>query len=344
MDLLNNRSLEILHHIVEAYVETGEPIGSLALAQRLGMNVSSATIRNVMARLEEMGLLYAPHTSAGRMPTEAGLRFFVQGLLETGMLSEEDRLEIEAQCLKKGLSFNEILEQATAILSGLSLCASFLVVPKKELVLKHMEFVAIQPGKALVILVTHEGEVENRLIDLPVGIPPSALVEATNYLNHRLVGKTLGDAKQQILKELNSHQLQLDSLSKNIVEKGLALWASEEKDSSLIIQGQSKLLQNISHMEDLEAIRTIFNLLERKETLVHLLDAALKGDGVQIFIGAENELFSHVGCSLVLSPYENQTGKIIGAIGIIGPTRINYRRIIPMVNYTAKIVGHLLKE
>ncbi|MEI8320642.1 MAG: heat-inducible transcriptional repressor HrcA [Alphaproteobacteria bacterium] len=344
MDLINKRSLEILNHIVEAYVETGEPIGSLALAERLGMNVSSATIRNVMARLEEVGLLYSPHTSAGRLPTEAGLRFFVQGLLETGVLSNEDRLMIQSQCVQKGLTVDEVLGQVTSILSGLSSCASFLISPKKELTLKHIEFVSLQPGKALAILVTNDDEVENRLIDVPKGIPPSALAEASNYLNHRLVGKTLTDAKQQILKELSSHQTQLDQLSQNVIEKGLALWSGKEKNPSLIIQGQSKLLHNVAHLEELEAIKNIFGMLEQKETLVHLLDASLQGDGVQIFIGAQNEWFSYGGCSLVLSPYGNSEGKIIGAVGVIGPTRINYGRIIPMVDYTAKIVSHLLKR
>lgn len=343
MDPLNRRSLEILRHVVDAYIQTGEPIGSLTLAQRLGMNVSSATIRNVLSKLEDRGLLYAPHTSAGRLPTEAGLRFFVQGILESDIMSEEDRFIIESKCSQKNLSLPEVLNQAASILSGLSSCASFLIVPKTEPILKHIEFIALEPNKALAVLVTDDGDVENRLIDIPAGIPLSNLTEASNYLNHKLAGQTLSQAKKQILEELRSHEAQLDKLSKSIVQKGLAIWAGKGKDASLVIQGQSKLLQNIAQIEELSIIKNIFDLLERKETLLNLLDASLHGDGVQIFIGAENEWFSHVGCSIVLSSCESSTGKIAGAIGVIGPTRINYGRIIPMVNYTAKIVSHLLK-
>lgn len=344
MHSINKRSLEILNSIVDAYVETGEPIGSLALAQKLGMSVSSATIRSVMARLEEGGLLYSPHTSAGRLPTEAGLRFFVQGLLKTGRVEKDDRTVIEKVCLRKGMTFSQVLEKTTGLLSGLSSCASFLIAPKSEITLKHIEFISLYPGKALVILVTQDGEIENRLVDVPVGLPPTALMEAGNYLNHRLAGRTLTEAKHQVLEELSLHESQLNQSAKKLVEKGLAIWAGAGKKSSLIIQGQSNLLQNISQINELECIKNIFSVLEKKENLVNLLDAAMEGEGVQIFIGAENDWFTHVGCSLVLSPYTRAHDKAVGVLGVIGPTRINYGRIIPMVDYTAKVVSHILDQ
>lgn len=343
MEPLNARSLEILRHIVEAYVETGEPIGSLTVAHRLDMSLSSATIRNIMARLEEMGLLYSPHTSAGRLPTEAGLRFFVQGFLETQELSLEEKRKIEGQCAALGLDMNSLLNQAGTILSGLSSCAGIVIAPKDESILKHIEFIPLDLGKALVIMVSKEGTVENRIIEIPVGIPPASLIEAGNYLNAHLAGKTLEEAKNRIAFELSSHRAKLDEVAEHLVKAGLGVWSGSTKDPALIIQGQSNLLKKVEHMEDLNAIKNIFSLLDRKEVLINLLDGVMKGDGIQIFIGAENEWFQHVGCSLVLSPYENSSGKIVGAIGIIGPTRINYGHIIPVVDYTAKIVSRLIK-
>ncbi|MDC0348946.1 heat-inducible transcriptional repressor HrcA [Alphaproteobacteria bacterium] len=344
MNLLNSRSLEILKHIVDVYVETGEPIGSLTVADRLGNQLSSATIRNVMAKLEDLGLLYSPHTSAGRLPTDEGLRFFVQGLLESSELSQEDKLLIEGKCLEKGLSLVDLLTEVSAILSGLSTCAGLVIIPKEEKTLKQVEFISLDDGCALAIMVTHDGDVENRIVQLPQGFSSSTLIEATNYLNVRLVGRTLSEAKSRIVKELMMHQEDLDYLAKNVIEAGLAVWSGTGKEASLIINGQSNLLSNIEHLEDLNTLKSIFSLLEKKENLINLLDASMKGDGIQIFIGAENEHFRHVGCSLVLSPYENKLGNIVGAIGVIGSTRINYGRVIPMVNYTSKILSRLLSK
>ena len=344
MKLLNPRSLEILRHVVDMYVETGEPIGSLTLAERLGHQLSSATIRNIMEKLEDLGFLYSPHTSAGRLPTDEGLRFFVHGLLESSELASDDRSFIETRCSEKNLSLPQLLGEVSTILSGLSTYAGFVVVPQEEKILRHIEFVPLDDGTALAIMVTHDGDVENRLFQLPQGFSISLLIEAANYLNARLAGRTLEEAKARIVQELSSHQADLDEISQEIVKSGLAIWSGSGKGASLIVNGQSNLLNNVEHLEELNAIKHIFSLLEKKENLINLLDASMKGDGIQIFIGAENEFFQHVGCSLVLSPYENKLGNVMGAVGVIGPKRLNYGRVIPMVNYTAKILSRLLSK
>jgi heat-inducible transcriptional repressor len=339
---LSERSREIFRHIVDAYVETGEPIGSRTISRRLGMNLSPATIRNVMADLEDLGLLYAPHTSAGRLPTDLGLRLFVNGLLEVGNLSQEERESIEGQCSAVGRSVPEVLEEATALLSGLSRCAGLVVAPKTNYPLKHIEFVHLGPGRALVVIVTEGGLVENRIIDVPKGMPPSSLVEASNYLAARLVGRTIEEARTEILQELESQRAELDELATRVVEAGLATWAGGDKGGALIVRGQANLLEDVTALSDLERIRAMFEALETKEALLRLLEAANDAQGIQIFVGAENELFSLAGCSMVLAPYRNSREQVIGAVGVIGPTRINYARIIPMVDYTAQVIGRVI--
>jgi heat-inducible transcriptional repressor len=339
---LSERSREIFRHIVDAYVQSGEPIGSRTLSRRLGQTLSPATIRNVMADLEEAGLLYAPHTSAGRLPTEAGLRLFVHGLLEVGRISEDERASIEGQCAAHGKTLPEMLEEATAVLSGLSHCAGLVLAPKIEARLKHLEFVNVGPGRALVVMVADNGLVENRIIELPTGVPPSTLVEASNYLNARLAGRTLVEARQFIQDELDQQRAQLDQLTGRVVEAGLATWAGSAKDGMLIVRGRANLLDDVTAIGDLERIRTLFQTLETKDTLLRLLDATQQGEGVQIYIGAENGLFSLAGCSMVIAPYANSREQVVGAIGVIGPTRINYARIVPMVDFTAKLIGRLI--
>lgn len=339
---LNNRSIEIFRELVDAYVETGEPVGSRTLSRRLKTSLSPATIRNVMSDLEEAGLLYAPHTSAGRLPTEAGLRFFVHGLLEVGDLTEVDRTYIEQRCTNAGRKVDEVLEEATSMLSGLSKCAGLVLAPKTESPLKHVEFVSLSAGRAILVLITEDGVVENRLIEVPVGIPPSILIEASNYLNGRLAGRTLSDAKRIIFEELKQHKAHLDILTAKVVETGIGVWSEGDQGGSLIVKGQSNLLSNVAGFEDLDHIRDLFMVLDTKETLIQLLDASIQAEGVQIFIGAENSLFSLSGCSLVVAPYKNSRQHILGAIGVVGPTRMNYGKIIPLVDYTAKLVGQLL--
>jgi len=339
---LNERSRAVFREIVDAYVQTGEPMGSRTLSKRLSLALSPATIRNVMADLEDIGLLYAPHTSAGRLPTEAGLRLFVDGLLELGNLSEEDRTSIEARCAGTNRTLAQALEEATAVLSGLSRCAGMVIAPKTDRALKHIEFVNTGDGRAIVVLVTEDGLVENRIIALPVGTPPSALVQAANYLNARIGGRTMDEARGAILAELEASRAQLDVITSRLVEAGLATRGGDNGGGTLIVRGQAHLLEDVSALEDLERIRSLFEILETKELLVRLLELSQGGEGVQIFIGAQNELFSHSGCTMIVSPYSGASGKIVGAIGVIGPTRINYARIVPMVDYTAKVIGRLI--
>jgi len=344
---LNERSREIFRHIVDAYVETGEPVGSRTIARKLGGLLSPATIRNVMADLEYAGLLFAPHTSAGRLPTEAGLRMFVSGLLQTGGLDAEERKTIDAHCQAAGRSAEDVLAQATGTLAGLAQCASLVLAPKVEAPLKHIEFVNLKPGRALVVMVNESGVVENRLIEVPADLPPSALVEAGNFLVAHLAGKTIAEATARILEDLDSRRAQLDELTTKVVKAGLATWGGGPvggRDTALIIKGQSNLLNNVTALEDLESIRHLFTVLEAREQMVRVLDLVGRADGVQIFIGAQNELFGMAGCSMVVAPFQNAREQIVGAIGVIGPTRLNYARIIPMVDYTAKLVGRMLEQ
>ncbi|MGF6226264.1 heat-inducible transcriptional repressor [Inquilinus ginsengisoli] len=339
---LDERSREIFRQIVDAYVQSGEPVGSRTLSRRLGMSLSPATIRNVMADLEDAGLLYAPHTSAGRMPTDAGLRLFVHGLMQLGDVGESERASIDAMCAQAGRGVSEMLEEATSALSGLSACAGLVLAPKTDRPLKHIEFVNLSPGRALVVLVTEDGIVENRVLEVPLGLPASTFVHVTNYLNARIVGRTIGEARTDVLGEIEAQKSQLDSLAAKVVSAGLATW-SGGGGGTLIVKGQSRLLNDVTALEDLERIRGLFQALETKEALLKMLDAANAAEGVQIFIGAENGLFSHTGCSMIIAPYKGGDQRVVGAVGVIGPTRLNYARIIPMVDYTAKMIGRLLR-
>jgi heat-inducible transcriptional repressor len=339
---LNDRAREILRRIIDSYLETGTPVGSRTISRLMGVTLSPATIRNVMADLEEAGLLYAPHTSAGRLPTDAGLRLFVNGLLEVGRLSEEERRNIESQCKTAGRSMPQVLEEATAMLAGLSHCAGLVMAPKADQPLRHIEFVALGNGRALVVLVSEDGAVENRILELPPGLPPSALVQATNYLSAKIAGRTLDEAQREVLVDLEARRAELDELTRKVIEAGLAVASGEGPGGVLIVRGQARLLEDVQAMADLESIRELFAALETKESLLRLLDAAGQADGVQIYIGAESNLFSHAGCSMIIAPFANSREKILGAIGVIGPTRINYARIVPMVDYTAKVIGRVL--
>jgi len=341
---LNERSREIFRHVVDAFVETGEPVGSRTIARKLGGSLSPATIRNVMADLEYAGLLYAPHTSAGRLPTDAGLRMFVSGLLQVGGLDASERSTLEAHCQAAGRSSEDVLNQATGALAGLAQCAGLVLAPKLEAPLKHIEFVNLKPGRALVVMVDEAGTVENRVFEVPKDLRPSALVEAGNFLAARLAGKTVAEARTGILAELDSGRAELDELTTKVVQAGLATWSGDRgnEHDALIVKGQSNLLSNVTALEDLERIRQLFTALEAREQMVRLLDLVGKAEGVQIFIGAQNELFGMAGCSMVVAPFLNSREQIVGAIGVIGPTRLNYARIIPMVDYTAKLVGRIL--
>jgi heat-inducible transcriptional repressor len=339
---LNKRSRDIFRRIVESYVETGEPVGSRAISKMLDGKLSPASIRNVMADLEEAGLLFAPHTSAGRLPTQAGLRLFVDGLLEIGDLSPDERQNIEARCAAQGRGVQDVLREATGLLSGLSHCAGLVVAPKTDVPLRHIEFVDLGPGRALVVLVDDNGLVENRVIDLPLNLPRTALTQASNYLSHRLRGRTMTEAKAEVETELAQRRAELDELSSRVVQAGLAVWAGNEARGTLIIRGQAKLLEDVNAVGDLERIRQLMEELEEQEESLSLLEMTQNGEGVQIFIGSENKLFPASGCTTIVAPFQNSRQQVIGAIGVIGPTRLNYARIIPMVDFTARVVGRLL--
>jgi heat-inducible transcriptional repressor len=341
---LNDRSTAIFRHIVETYLESGDPVGSRTLSRAQNISVSPATIRNVMSDLEEAGLLAAPHTSAGRIPTDLGLRLFVDGMMEMGNLTKAERASITGKCAATGHNVEEVLSDATKALSGLSRCASVVMVPKHDLTVKHIEFVPISGQQALVVLVAEDGSVENRVIEIPLGLPPSALVRAGNFLNARLVGHSLESMGDAIQLELASKQAELDGLAARVVESGIAVWSGGATETaSLLVSGQSKLLENIEAAGDLERIKQLFEELERKKDLIKLMELAKDGRGVRLFIGAENNLFSLSGSSLVVSPYMNAANTVVGVIGVIGPTRLNYARIVPMVDYTAQVVSRLLK-
>ena len=342
---LNERSREIFRQIVESYLATGEPVGSRNLSRILPMTLSPASVRNVMSDLEQLGLVYAPHTSAGRLPTELGLRFFVDALMQIGDLTEQDRNAIEAQVAASGQakSLEAVLTEASGLLSGLSRAAGVVLTAKANPRLKHVEFVQLEPGRALVILVGEDGQVENRVLSLPAGLPVSALIEAGNYVNARIRGRTLDELKAEIEAKLKEGEAQLDALTQKIVAAGLASWSGgENEERKLIVRGQAHLLEDLKALADLERVRLLFDDLETRREVIDLLGRAEQAEGVRVFIGSENKLFSLSGSSTIVAPYHDASGHIVGVLGVIGPTRLNYARIVPMVDYTAKVVSKLL--
>jgi heat-inducible transcriptional repressor len=296
-----------------------------------------------MQDLEQLGLIYAPHTSAGRLPTELGLRFFVDALMQIGDLSDRDRIAIQGQVAGAGKTVEGVLTEASALLSGLTRAAGVVLTAKANVRLKHIEFVRLEPERALVILVAEDGQVENRVLNLPIGLPTSALTEAANFLNVHIRGKTLAEAKGELETALEAARAELDALTQKIVADGLASWSGGEEDErKLIVRGHANLLEDLKAVEDLERVRRLFDELETKRGIADLLGRAERAEGVRIFIGSENKLFSLSGSSTIIAPYRDATGGIVGVIGVIGPTRLNYARIVPMVDYTAKIVSKLL--
>jgi len=342
---LNERSREIFRQIVESYLATGEPVGSRNLSRILPMTLSPASVRNVMSDLEQLGLVYAPHTSAGRLPTETGLRFFVDALMQIGDLTEHDRKAIEAQVAGAGQSksLEAVLTEASGLLSGLSRAAGVVLTAKSNQRLKHIEFVRLEPERALVVLVTEDGQVENRVLNIPVGLPTSALIEAANFLNARIRGRTLAEVRAEIEQRLKQGQAELDQLTQKIIAAGLASWSGgESEERKLIVRGQAHLLEDLKALADLERVRLLFDDLETRREVIDLLGRAEQAEGVRIFIGSENKLFSLSGSSTIVAPYHDASGHIVGVLGVIGPTRLNYARIVPMVDYTARVVSKLL--
>lgn len=342
---LNERSREIFRQIVESYLTTGEPVGSRNLSRLLPISLSPASVRNVMSDLEQLGLIYAPHTSAGRLPTEIGLRFFVDALMQVGDLTDQDRRSIEAQIAgsQSAKSIEAVLTEASQMLSGLTRSAGVVLTAKINVRLKHVEFVRLEPERALAVLVAEDGQVENRVLNVPVGLPTSSLVEAANFLNSRIRGKTLADLRAEIEGAVVEGQAELDQLTQKVIATGLASWSGgDTEDRQLIVRGHANLLDDLHALEDLERVRSLFGALETKRGVIDLLGRAERAEGVRIFIGSENKLFSLSGSSTIVAPYRDSQGRIVGVIGVIGPTRLNYARVIPMVDYTARVVSRLL--
>lgn len=342
---LNERSREIFRSIVESYLTTGEPVGSRNLSRILPISLSPASVRNVMSDLEDLGLIFAPHTSAGRLPTELGLRFFVDALMQVGDLTEDSRRSIEAQVAGSGAnkSVEAVLTEASQMLSGLTRSAGVVLTAKINVRLKHIEFVRLEPERALAVLVAEDGQVENRVLNVPPGLPSSALVEAGNFLNSRIRGKTLDELRAEIETAVTQGKAELDQLTQKIISAGLASWSGGNTDErQLIVRGHANLLDDLHALDDLERVRSLFDALETKRGVIDLLGRAERADGVRIFIGSENKLFSLSGSSTIVAPYRDNEGRIVGVIGVIGPTRLNYARIIPMVDYTARVVSRLL--
>jgi heat-inducible transcriptional repressor len=346
LSALNARSREIFRRVVDSYLATGEPLGSRNLSRILPMALSAASVRNVMQDLEELGLVYAPHVSAGRLPTEQGLRFFVDSMLEIGDLAQDERAHIEAElrAAARGATLDEALAEASQMLSGLTRSAGVVSTHKDNARLKQVEFVALDPGRALVVLVAEDGAVENRVVEIPAGLPMSALSEASNYLNARIRGRTLAELRVEIEAAREAATRELDALTARLVEAGLASWAGAKGEGpQLIVRGQQHLLEDLTALEDLERVRRLFGDLETKKDVIDLLSRAETGEGVRIFIGSENKLFSLSGSATVAAPFRDKQGKIVGVLGVIGPTRLNYARVVPMVDYTAKVLSQMMR-
>ena len=342
---MNDRSREVFRRVVEGYLASGDPVGSRTLTRTMSERLSAATIRNVMQDLEFLGLLDSPHTSAGRIPTQSGLRMFVDGLLEVGSVSPEDRSRIDANSGGKDQDVPAILDHIGAALSGITRGASVVLTPKHEAPIRHIEFVSLSADRALVVLVFGDGHVENRIFSPPPGQTPSSMREAGNFLNALASGKTLSELRRTFAQDIARRRQEIDQLAQALVESGLALWENPGEGSErLLVRGQSNLIDATSDAADIERIRTLFDDLERKRDIEKFLELAESGEGVRIFIGSENKLFSLSGSTLVVSPYMNADRKIIGAVGVIGPTRLNYGRIVPIVDYTAQLVGRLVSD
>lgn len=337
---LTDRARDVFRMVVDAYLESGQPIGSRTISRLPGINLSPASIRNVLADLEELGLLSHPHTSAGRMPTEGGLRLFVDGMMQAAEPTEEERAAIETQ-LDRGGPIEEALTAATAALSGLSACAGIVLVPKREPVLRQFGFVQLSPQQALAVMVGSDGGVENRVVELPPGVTASALAEVSNYVSSRLSGLTLSQAQARLKEEIRAGEAALDAASQLLVARGLAVWSQDGSRPVLIVRGQANLIDPTA-AADLERVRQLLDELEGKEEIARLLDSARAGKGMKIFIGSENKLFALSGSSVIAAPYRGRDEKVVGVVGVIGPTRLNYARVVPMVDFTAQALSRLM--
>ncbi|HVI99702.1 MAG TPA: heat-inducible transcriptional repressor HrcA [Sphingomonas sp.] len=339
---LNERARDVFRTVVESYLDSGAPVGSRTISRMSGLNLSPASIRNVMQDLEELGLLAAPHTSAGRMPTDTGLRLFVDGMMQALEPSAEERAAIAARIDRHGGPIEEALAATTAALSGLSACAGLVFVPKRELVVRQIAFVPLSPEQAMAVIVSEDGSVENRVVDLPPGVGPSALVQAGNYMSAMLSGLTLGEARAAVEREIAAGHAALDDAARALIEQGLAMWSEDgDRRPVLIVRGQGRLI-DAAAAADLERVRDLLDDLEGKQEIARLLDSAREGDATRIFIGAENKLFALSGSSVIAKPFHGADGRVVGVVGVIGPTRLNYARVVPMVDFTAATLARLM--
>ncbi len=343
---LNTRAREIFRQVVESYIATGQPVGSKLLAGAktatgVGLNLSPASIRSVLSDLEHLGLLAAPHTSAGRMPTEQGLRLFVDGMMQAAEPTLAERTAIERQLTTPG-PIEASLAAVSSVLSDLSACAGVIMVPRREPRLRQLQLVALSPGRALAVLVSEDGGIENRVVELTADVTPSMLEQASNYITAHLGGRTLTEAFALIRQQITTGQSALDAASRDLVTRGLAVWTEDAaRRPVLIVRGQANLLDEAA-LTDLERVRLLLDDLENKQSVSELLDAAREAEATRIFIGAENRLFALSGSSVIASPYRDREGKVVGVVGVIGPTRLNYARLVPMVDFTAHSLGKLI--
>lgn len=343
---LDDRSREIFRRLVETYLDNGDPVGSRTLSRQLEGKLSPASIRNVMQDLELLGLIAAPHVSAGRIPTQQGLRLFLDGFLQIGDIDPEEQRLIEDALTEEDRGIEQLLGEASAALSGLSHCAGLVLSPKRDAPIDHVEIAPLSDGRAMAVIVMKDGSVENRLFAMPAGMTGSAIEQATNFLNAHLRGMTLPEARSALARKIDARKAELDSASQSLIESGLAEWSNADhgnkETGNLIVRGLSNLLKDAHAAEEIDTIRHLFDDLERQQNLANILELAEGGEGVRVFIGAESKLFSHSGSALVISPYMDSNRKIVGALGVIGPTRLNYARILPIVDYTARMVGKLV--
>ena len=338
---LTERAREIFRRVVEGYIESGQPVGSKTLAADGALNLSSASIRSVLADLESLGLLAAPHTSAGRMPTDAGLRIFVDGMMRVAEPTEEERAQIEARISGNG-PVEQALQQTSALLSELSGAAGMVMVPTREQRLAQFSLVDLGQGRALAVLVGEDGGVENRVIDLGGALSPGSLDRASNYITSRLAGRTLAEASRAMHSEISVGKTQLDDVSRDLVERGLAVWSEDANARPvLIVRGAANLLDEEA-LGDIDRVRSLLDDLEDKQSVADLLESAREADATRIFIGSENRLFGLSGSSVIASPYRDREGRVVGVLGVIGPTRLNYARVVPMVDLTARSLGKLI--
>ena len=340
---LTDRTKQIFKAVVETYLETGSPSGSETVLKKAGLDISSASVRSILSNLQKEGLLFSPHTSSGRVPTDKGMRFFVDGLLEFGRISKSEKENIEQLSASKSKTYQEVLDEASRAIAGLSNYAGIVIAPKYQKNLKHLEFIRLNSMQIMSILAYENGEIENRIIEDSGKFTNSQLLQTSNYLSEKFKNKNIVEIKKIIESEITNSRSDLEEISKKLVKKGIVEIEPKINNPYIFLHGQSKLLKDEIISKDLDQIRQLFDDIENKSTFIDILENAVKAKGVQIFIGSKNFLFKHSGLSMVMAPYKNKEQEIVGAIGVVGPTRLNYSKIVPLVDYTSKIIGKVVK-